>query len=167
MAGSTGRGQYRDVTRRVLLTLLLFVPLAISLRGQEPEALHTGDQATASFAESFREHLALIQGAAAALVDLGERRERNLLVISQRQAAMNAALDATDAWLDQQPDRKDDPAVAAYRTGADEIRQAMSDAQSAFLRFDWDGVAAAHDTLKYGVTQVTTAEDLLQPDAEH
>ena len=74
---------------------------------------------------------------------------------------MNAALDSTDAWLNQQTEHQDDPAVAAYRTGANLIRQAMADAQSAFLRLDWDGVAAANDTLKQGAASVAAAQDLL------
>lgn len=154
------------MTRRVLLlALLALVPLAIVLNLREPVPLVSNDLGTVTFADGLLEHLGAVQEAADALVDLGERRERNLLVVGQRQAAMNSALDATDAWLGQQVAHQGDPAVTAYRAGANDIRRAMADAQSAFLRFDWDGIAAANDTLKLGVAQVSAAENLLLPDA--
>lgn len=148
--------------RRLLLLLLALVPLAVILGTREPAPPVRNDSATGTFAEGFLEHLASVQEAAAALVDLGERRERNLLVVSQRQSAMNAALDATDTWLAQQAAPQDDQAVAAYRAGASSIRQAMGDAQSAFLRFDWDGIAAANETLKQGASEISTAVNLLR-----
>lgn len=148
--------------RGLLLLFLTLVPLAVILGTREPAPPVRNDSVTGSFADGFLEHLESVQEAAAALVDLGERRERNLLVVSQRQSAMNAALDATDAWLAQQAAPQDDPAVAAYRAGATEIRQAMSDAQSAFFRLDWDGIAAANDTLKQGAAEISTAVKLLR-----
>jgi hypothetical protein len=150
--------------RLLLLLLLALVPLAIiaEVRAPWPAVRRAGTPAVAAaFADGFLEHLGSVQAAADALVDLGERRERNLLVVGQRQSSMNAALDATDAWLAQQAAHQGDPAVAAYRAGATGIRQAMADAQSAFLHFDWDGVAAANDTLKQGVADISTAADLL------
>ena len=146
----------------LLLLLLALVPLAIflDLRGPEPPAATNATNVT--FADGFREHLGTVHEAADALVDLGDRRERNLLVVGQRQSAMNAALNAADAWLSQQPGHEDDPAVAAYRAGAADIRQAMIDAQAAFLRFDWDGVAVANDTLKQGAAHISMAGDLLR-----
>ncbi len=147
--------------RLLLLFLLALIPLAIILVIRAPVEPVSNDAATGTFADGFLEHLETVQEAAGALVDLGERRERNLLVVGQRQSSMNAALDATDAWLAQQAAHQGDPAVAAYRAGAAGIRQAMADAQSAFLRFDWDGIAAANDTLKQGAADISTAQDLL------
>jgi hypothetical protein len=154
------------VTPRILLVVLVaLVPLALILAVQAPAPSATTDEIpadSATFTDQFLERLGTVQEATDALVDLGDRRERNLLVVSQRQAAMNAALDATDTWLGQQPAHQSDPAVAAYRAGAAGIRQAMADAQSAFLRFDWDGIAAANTTLRQGKADVTMAEDMLQ-----
>lgn len=167
MVGSGQRGQGREVTRRApLLLLLALVPLAIILVVRGPASPVSTDPPTLTFADGFREHLGTVHEAADALVDLGERRERNLLVVGQRQSAMNAALNASDAWLKQQPGHEDDPAVAAYRAGAHDIRQAMTDAQAAFLRFDWDGVAAANDTLRQGAAHISVAVDLLRVSGE-
>lgn len=114
-----------------------------------------------AFASGFREHLARALTAGDALVAIGARRERNLLTVAQGQSAMNAALDETDAWLAGQAIAAEDPAVAAYRAGAAQIRAAMADAQRAFLRFDWDGVAAATRELDSGVAQLREAQALL------
>jgi hypothetical protein len=78
---------------------------------------------------------------------------------------MNAVLDSTDAWLAQQTTHQGDPAVVAYHTGAASIRQAMADAQSAFLRFDWDGIAAANVTLGEGVNEIHAAVAELAADS--
>ncbi len=155
------------MTPRILLLLLLaFAGLALPLetRAPGPSAMDDGaTTATATFAAGFLEHLESVRVAVDALVELGARRERNLLVVGQQQSAMNAALSSTDTWLAQQAAHQDDRAVAAYRSGADDIRQAMADAQSAFLHFDWDGIAAANDTLKRGAAEVAVAEGLLKP----
>lgn len=149
----------------LLLVILLAsaAALAVVLR-PDGSPLRPGpgaSPAATSFATGFRSQLAGVLEAGEALVDLGERRERNLLVVGQRQSAMTAALDATDAWLAQHPAAADDPAVAAYHTGAARIRAAMAQAQSAFLHFDWDAIATANDTLRQGVADLTTARDLL------
>jgi hypothetical protein len=149
------------VTPRVLLLLLLALAglaIASGLRAPAPPVTNDGTvTGTGSFTEEFMEHLETVRVAADALVDLGERRERNLLIVGQRQSAMNAALDATDTWLARQTAHQDDPAVVSYRSGAALIRQAMADAQSAFLHFDWDGIAAANETLNEGVIEIHTA----------
>lgn len=145
---------------RILLLLLVAAGLAVGLRTRAPGPSPITDSpvtATPTFAEGFLQHLSTVQIAADALVELGESRERNLLVVGQRQSAMNAALNSTDAWLTQQGANESDPAVATYRIGAAMIRQAMSDAQSAFLRLDWDGIAAANVTLQAGTDEVHAA----------
>ena len=156
------------MTRRGLLLLLAVAGLVVflNLRPTVPSTNLDGSLPPAgTFTSGFLAHLETVQEAADALVDLGERRERNLLVVAQGQSAMNAALDATDSWLAQQPTHQDDAAVAAYRSGANEIRQAMTDAQSAFLRLDWNGVAAANVTLREGVDNIRAAvEDLAAQD---
>lgn len=143
-----------------MLLLLAVAGLAITLQVTAPgpsPSMNSSVPDTSTFTAGFLEHLSTVQTAAVALVELGERRERNLLVVGQRQSAMNAALDSTDAWLTQQAAHDSDPAVATYRTGADLIRKAMSDAQSAFFRLDWDGIAAANVTLQAGVDEVSAA----------
>ena len=153
------------MTPRLLLLLLLAVAgLAMlpEMRTPDPSAQVEASPTSSSFTDGFLEQLGLVRVAADALVELGERRDRNLLVVSQRQAAMNAALNSTDAWLAQQVPHQDNAAVAAYRTGANLIRQAMADAQAAFLRFDWDGIAAANDTLKQGAEAIAEAEARLR-----
>lgn len=146
---------------RVLLLILLVVAgLAVGLRARVPDLppITNGSMTdTPTFAEGFLEHLWNVQTAADALVELGESRERNLLIVGQRQSAMNAALDSTDAWLTEEGANDSDPAVATYRSGAALIRQAMSDAQSAFFRLDWDGVAKANVMLQQGVDEVSAA----------
>jgi hypothetical protein len=148
----------------LLLILLVLSGLAIALGASAPLRSPAGNQRVtnpSSFSEEFLAHLTDVQEAADSLVAIGDRRERNLLVVGQGQAAMNAALDATDAWLAEQTTSQEDAAIAAYRSGAAAIRQAMTDAQAAFLRFDWDGVAAANATLKQGTAQIADARDLL------
>lgn len=157
------------MTPRVLLLLLLAIAgLALPLETRAPAPATQDDgaaSATSTFAAGFLEHLETVQAAVDALVELGARRERNLLIVGQQQSAMNAALGSTDAWLAQQAAHQDDRAVAAYRSGADDIRQAMADAQSAFLHFDWDGIAAANLTLKEGAANIAVAEGLLKSPA--
>lgn len=150
--------------RLLLLLLLVLAGLGITFAVRAPlgpAGNHRDMTATPTFGEGFLEHLDAVQIAAEALVDLGERRERNLLVVGQRQSAMNAALDATDAWLAQQVMPQDDHAVAAYRSGAALIRQSMTDAQSAFLRFDWNSIAAANVVLKQGAAEIAEARNSL------
>ena len=147
-------------TRVLLLLLLMIVGLAIALSAHPPgpTSIRSGPSTDSpSFAEGFLEQLSIVEAAANALVELGVSRERNLLIVGQRQSAMNAALDSTDTWLTQHAAHESDPAVIAYRTGAILIRQAMSDAQSAFFRLDWDDIAAANVTLQLGADQVTAA----------
>lgn len=151
----------------LLLLLLLLVALAgltmtMRVRALPPAANTDGGVTATTFADGFLAHLGKVQAAVDALLDLGERRERNLLVVGQRQSAMNAALDSMDAWLAQQAAHQDDPAVAAYRSGADYIRRAMADAQSAFLRFDWAGIAKANGTLEQGAEKIAEAEEWLR-----
>jgi hypothetical protein len=38
----------------------------------------------------------------------------------------------------------------------------MADAQSAFLHFDWDGIAAANETLNEGVNDIRTASAAIE-----
>jgi hypothetical protein len=111
------------------------------------------------------ELLPLLERAAAdarALVILGESRERNLLRIRAGQEAMNSSLAATDAWLAAHPQLSPGhPAVAAYRHGAAAIREAMDEAQAAFLRFDFDRVGRAVERLRQGAAALEQAIDLL------
>lgn len=148
------------ITRVFLLMALVAVGFVVTLSPRAPDPPPDSDYSlsdTPTFADAFRQHLLTVQAAADALVELGETRERNLLVVRQGQSAMNEALDSTDAWLSQQNAHEDDDAVATYRAGATLIRQSMADAQSAFFRFDWDSVTAANVTLRTGTNQIREA----------
>lgn len=104
---------------------------------------------------------------AAELVTIGETKERNLLRIHAAQEAMNASLADADAWLgDHVPPSPDQPAVAAYRRGADTIRQAMDEAQAGFLHFDFARVALATESMRQGAADLDAARVVLTGPAE-
>jgi len=95
---------------------------------------------------------------ASVLVAMGESRERNLLRIRAGQEGMTTALSSADVWLETHPaPAVDEPAMAAYREGAAAIRLAMQEAQAGFLRFDFDRVARATETLREGTTALKRA----------
>lgn len=95
------------------------------------------------------------------LVALGQARERNLIRLRGEQNAMVEALQETDAWINANPERQSGPAFATYREGASAIRAAMNEAQEGFLRFDFDRVATANETLQTGAGALHRALDLL------
>ena len=94
---------------------------------------------------------------AAALVDLGEERSRNLFAIRAAQREMTDRLAAADEVAARPFPARFALALAAYRTGAETSRQAMVEAESAFLRFDWERVAAATALLTEGATALDRA----------
>ena len=99
------------------------------------------------------------------LVELGERKERNLFRIRAAQTEMEASLAAADAWLAANPVPKEhEAAVAAYREGAASIRAAMAEAQAGFLRLDFDRVARAAATMRDGEAALGDATLLLGGD---
>jgi hypothetical protein len=107
----------------------------------------------------------LTQAAADAqvLVAIGESRERNLVRIHAEQEAMANSLAAADSWLaSHQPPASDESAIAAYSHGAAAIRTAMSEAQAGFLRFDFERVARATETLTAGADSLQRALELLE-----
>lgn len=97
------------------------------------------------------------------LVALGESRERNLLRIRAEQSAMLSALAEADAWLAAHPANQGDPAAVTYASGAARIRTAMDEAQAGFLRFDFERVARANDSLRAGARSLHQAIELLAP----
>jgi hypothetical protein len=110
------------------------------------------------------EFLPLLQrtlATAETLVAMGDSRERNLLVIHERQSAMLEALAAADAWVTANPKAADAPAVASYQEGAREIRGAMDDARDGLLHLDFGEVARATTTMKQGATALREAVTLL------
>ncbi len=127
-------------------------PLAASPVPGEARAFHAGFQT-------------LVQDAIAKaeiLVAMGDSRERNLLRIRAEQEGMTTALAAADLWLEETPAPViEEPAVAAYREGAAAIRLAMQEAQAGFLRFDFDRVARATETLREGAAALERALALL------
>lgn len=100
------------------------------------------------------------------LVVIGETREHNLFRIRAEQDAMETALAAADVWVTAHPPPPgDELAVAAYREGAAAIRLAMQEGQAGFLRFDFDRVARATETLEQGAAAVERARGLLDGQA--
>lgn len=118
---------------------------------------------TADFRAGFRPLLERAASDAGVLLNLGESRERNLLRIRAGQEAMSNSLAAADAWLVAHPPAAaDEPAIEAYRDGAAAIRKAMEEAQAGFLRFDFDRVAVATETMWQGAAALERAMALLE-----
>lgn len=121
----------------------------------------------ATSADTFRAGFVPLLAQAAAnaqvLVAIGESRERDLVRIYAEQEAMANSLAAADAWLaSHQPPAPDEPAIAAYLHGAAAIRKAMSEAQAGFLRFDFERVARATETLHAGSASLQRALELFE-----
>lgn len=162
------------IARRSVVVLLVLLAAAGGLAAasvwrqvQEttPESVAPPSALPRAEARLYAALLGRIRPAAAeaqSLVQLGESRSRNLLAIRSAQARMSALLDAIDAFIESAPatERFDD-ALAAYRTGSISIRDAMDEAQAAFLRFDWDRVAAATSTLDRGASDLRRSVALL------
>jgi hypothetical protein len=124
-----------------------------------PSAATSADAFRAGFLPLLERALAEAQ----VLVAIGESRERNLLRIRAEQEAMSSSLAAADVWLAaHQPPAPDEPAIAAYRHGAAAIRTAMSEAEAGFLRFDFERVARATETLSAGAASLQRALELLE-----
>ncbi len=153
----------------IILTILLglcIIALARSQPTSQAPPIFASPAANPSPSCSPREFLPLLQRAseqADRLVALGESRERNLLRIRAEQSAMLTTLAEADAWLAAHPATMDDSATAAYSTGAADIRTAMAEAQAGFLRFDFERVARANDTLQAGAQSLRQAIGLLDP----
>jgi hypothetical protein len=114
--------------------------------------------------DEFGPLLARAANHARVLVELGERKDRNLLRIRAGQDAMEQSLGAADDWLAQNPGAEVDAAsVAAYRLGATRIRVAMAEAQEGLLRLDFDRVARATATMREGERLLGDAQRLLEP----
>lgn len=118
----------------------------------------------ASEASTIAPLLADAAAEARALVALGERRSRNLFEIRSAQGRMEDKLAAVEATVGRRP--ASDllaPALAAYRSGAAAVREAIAEAQAGFLRLDWDRVAEANRTMGDGADRLQRAADLLAP----
>jgi hypothetical protein len=147
------------------LLLLIVVAGAIvvhDVRAPEHDVVVAGTPAAAATDAAFRAgFLPLVERVTAearVLVAMGEDRECNLLRIRRQQAVMLESLAAADAWLGANPPPPTlVPAAAAYRDGAHAIRVAMDEAQAGLLRFDFDRVARATDTLAEGSSALDLA----------
>jgi high-affinity K+ transport system ATPase subunit B len=92
------------------------------------------------------------------LVALGERRSRNLLEIRAAQRRMEEKLAAVDALTAaRSASDADVAALAEYRRGATDVRDAMAEAQAGLLRFDWDRVARAYRRMGSGAEHLASA----------
>ena len=124
-------------------------------------AVSSPPAAVATDAAFRTEFLPLVERTAAearVLVAMGEDRERNLLRIRRQQEMMLESLAAADAWLEANPPPPAfAPAAGAYRDGAHAIRVAMDEAEAGLLRFDFDRVARATDTLAVGSSALDLA----------
>lgn len=97
-----------------------------------------------------------------ALVEIGERRSRNLLEIRAAQNRMSNSLAAIDLLLANGPPPKGlQTSISGYREGAEAMREAMTEAQAGFVRLDWDRVAAAYERAETGAAALHRAERLL------
>lgn len=123
-----------------------------------PSALPAAD-AAAYAALSPKLRAATVQ--VAKLVELGEERSRNLFAIRAAQREMEAQFVAVEALTAAPLPARFAPAIARYQTGAATTREAMSEAEAAFLRFDWERVARATVMLNQGTTELEGASELL------
>jgi hypothetical protein len=110
----------------------------------------------------FYEQVAPVLGAAAAearaLTSQGRERNRNIFAIRAGQGRLDGHLRTLDAALAGAAVPVRFAAVATrYQHGAAEVRAAMRDAEAAFLRFDWDAVAAATERMATGTDHLEAA----------
>jgi hypothetical protein len=146
----------------IIITITLII-----LIGSQPEAeapppsLPSGIPESSAALQSFRPLLQRASTQADALVALGQARERNLIRIRSEQNAMAAVLAEADAWVNANSDSESEPAIATYGEGAASIRAVMNEAQEGFLRFDFDRVTGATETLMTGADALRQALDLL------
>lgn len=97
-----------------------------------------------------------------ALVEIGERRSRNLLEIRAAQNRMGDSLAAIDLLLANRPPPADlQSSISGYWEGAEALREAMTEAQAGFVRLDWERVAAAYERAGTGAAALHRAERLL------
>lgn len=154
---------------RIVIALLALVGIALGMGALPATNRDSSGRPPASpaapiartVATGWRPLLAIAAEQAESLVAMGEARERNLLRIRAEQSAMHEALAAADAWLADHPGDAADPAVVAYQEGAGKIRQAMEEAQSGFLRLDFERVAGATALMREGAADLHRALGLL------
>ncbi len=149
----------------VAFVLLIAVAGAIVVRdGRAPEhdiavaGTPAAVTADAAFRAGFLPLVERVAAEARVLVAMGKDRERNLLRIRRQQEVMLESLAAADTWLAANPPPPAlVPTAAGYRDGAKAIRAAMDEAQAGLLRFDFDRVARATDTLADGSSALHVA----------
>jgi hypothetical protein len=141
-----------------LLSALAVVAVFLTARAEIPAARRVTTPGADASAAQLRGRVAEAAAEARALVELGERRSRNLFAIRSAQRRMEEKLAAADAAIaflaDSDPDAA---ALAAYRAGAADVRAAMDEAQAGFLRLDWDRVAEAYDRMESGAARLEQA----------
>ena len=116
----------------------------------------------ALYAKELESRLSTASAEARSLVDLAERRSRNLLEIRAAQRRMEDKLDAVDAFASENPPPAPlASALDSYRNGARAIRTAMDEAQAGFFRLDWERVASAYDRLATGADRLRDAHEQL------
>lgn len=91
------------------------------------------------------------------LTTQGEERNRNLFAIRAGQGRLRDHLAALDTSFAATVPERFAPVVALYQPAVTEIRASMSQAESAFLRFDWDAVGVATEVMASGTAQLEAA----------
>lgn len=165
-----GRNRTRVLLTAAALVLIAVVAGAFAARDvriptNDFMLVHTPVTAAtdAAFRVAFLPIVERATAQARVLVAMGEDRERNLFLIRREQEVMLSRLAATDAWLAAHPPPAAFvPASEAYRDGASTIRAAMDEAQAGLLRFDFERVARATDTMNEGLSALDLAATRLR-----
>ena len=132
---------------------LLFMPAAAPIvqEFQDP----------ADSARVFRQALGGATDQAGGLLDLGERKSRNIPEILSEQRKLGARLAEIDALIASGTlPQEMQPAIDAYTSGAADIRGAMQNAKSGFSQLNWEKVRGATEQLAKGVASLAEARRL-------
>jgi hypothetical protein len=126
------------------------VPAAVA----SPPSL-TGEER--AFYESVSPELRAAAAEARQLTTKGEQRDRNLFAIRAGQGRLRDHLAVLDQSFAATVPERFAPVVAMYKLAVVDIRASMSQAEAAFLRFDWDAVGAATELMANGTAQLEAA----------
>lgn len=119
-----------------------------------PSALTSEERA---FYEAASPELRAAAAEARQLTTQGEERDRNLFAIRAGQGRLRDHLAALDEQFAATVPERFAPVVAMYKLAAVDIRASMRQAETAFLRFDWDAVGAATELMAGGTAQLEAA----------
>ncbi len=138
----------------ILLSTQSAPPVVAPAAVASPPSL-TGEER--AFYEAVSPELRAAAAEARQLTTKGEERDRNLFAIRAGQGRLRDHLAALDEHFAGAVPERFAPVVATYKLAVVDIRASMSQAEGAFLRFDWDAVAAATELMAKGTAQLETA----------